>query len=53
MKKMGRPSKLTDEMIEQLCDEVANGLPFKYACDLQGISEVLFRSWLRQGQYDV
>lgn len=50
--KNGRPSKLTDELTEQFAEEVRNGLPICYVCDLLGITEVTYQNWMKQGKED-
>lgn len=48
----GRPSKLTDEFIEQFAAEIQDGLPICYTCDLLGIHQVTYDAWIRQGEDD-
>lgn len=49
---MGRPSKLNEELIAKMYDEIAEGLPVSYTCDLFGISQVSFSNWMIQGKKD-
>ena len=49
---MGRPSKLTDELIQQFCDEVAEGTPICYVCDLLYITEQTYYNWYNKGEED-
>ena len=44
----GRPSKYTPGTVRKICDAVADGLPFKYAAALGGISHETFAEWRRQ-----
>ena len=48
----GRPSKLTEELIEQFAAEIQDGLPICYTCDLFGITEVTYQNWMNQGKDD-
>lgn len=53
MAKLGGPdSIITPEIIKKLADEIADGLPFQYACDYCEVSRVTFEYWLRQGSVD-
>lgn len=49
---MARPTKLTDELIEQFCEEVKGGLPICYCCDLLEIHETTYEAWINQGNED-
>jgi len=43
---MARPTKLTEELIERFCEEVASGLPICYCCDLLEIHETTYEAWM-------
>ena len=45
-------TKLTDELIEQMANEIADGLPINYACDLLGISDTSYYNWMKQGEIE-
>lgn len=49
---MPRPTILNEELIKKLSDEIADGLPIKYACDLFAISTNNFQNWVKQGDID-
>lgn len=49
---MARPSKLTEELIEQFAAEIQDGLPVCYTCDLLGVTEVSYHNWMNQGKED-
>jgi transposase len=51
--KLGRPLKLTPEMIEALCEYVKKGNYAEHACYLCGIDESTLYLWLKKGQQDV
>lgn len=48
----GRPSKLNEELIQNFYDEIADGLPVNYTCDLYGITRMTFSNWMKQGEDD-
>lgn len=50
---MGRPSKLTEELIEQMAAELRIGMPITSACDLLGITQPSHSNWMRQGEEDI
>jgi len=41
-KKIGRPTKYTKETIEKVCQGLRQGLTYKYAAEIAGISEAQF-----------
>jgi ABC-type molybdenum transport system ATPase subunit/photorepair protein PhrA len=43
--KRGRPTKYTAEMVKAICQAVADGLPFKLAAAVGGISHETFCQW--------
>jgi len=47
---IGRPPKLTSEMIEQICDLLIQGKPIARAAMLTGISESTIFRWLAIGK---
>lgn len=51
-KKVGRPTKLNDEMQEKFCSYIAAGNYFETAAALCGISQVQAREWAKQGVRD-
>jgi len=50
---VGRPCSLTVEMSAAICEVIASGCPFNYACDAVGITYKTFKSWRRQGNSDL
>lgn len=52
MDMIGRPSKLNEELIEQMSAKLKTGLPVMYACDLFGITRMSFSNWMKQGEDD-
>ena len=44
-----RPSKLTQELIVQVCDLLEQGMPMDGVCDFLGIAPQTFWTWLRKG----
>lgn len=47
---IGRPPKLTAEIIEQICDSVISGSSIAYAAKSAGISESTIYRWLALGR---
>ena len=45
-------AKLDEKLIEQFSEEIKDGLPFTYACDLFEISFVTAQNWMKQGEAD-
>ena len=45
--KQGRPSKYTPKSVRIICAAVADGLPFKHAAAIGGISQDTFHEWKR------
>jgi len=46
---MGRPSKLTEELTDQLCEVFKQGqTSIKTACDFVGLGESTFHAWMRR-----
>ena len=50
---MGRPSKLNEEIIKRFAEEVEDGLPIIYVCDLREISDTTYHNWMNQGKKDI
>lgn len=46
----GRPTKLTEELMEELCGLLAQGKPIKPSCELVGIDDSTFRKWRIAGR---
>lgn len=49
---MARPSKLNEQLIQNMYGKIKNGLPIRYACDYFGITKMSFSNWMRQGEQD-
>jgi hypothetical protein len=47
---MGRPTKLTEEVIVALCEALADGKPYRPACEALGIDDSTFRLWRIKGR---
>lgn len=47
---MGRPTKLTDERQETICEALEKGVSVKGACDLAGVSHQVFYNWRERGK---
>jgi len=47
---MGRGFLLTDEMIEEICEHLREGLYKQTACQLVGLDKRLFYKWWRRGK---
>ena len=47
-RKHGRPSKYTPKAVKAICTGIADGLPFKYASALGGISHETLCQWQRR-----
>lgn len=48
--KMGRPSKLTPEVQEKICNAIRAGNYYEAACAYAGIDYSTFRRWMVQGE---
>jgi hypothetical protein len=46
----GRPSKLTPELTDKLCNLISLGLSYKTACRLAGISYNAFNLWIKEAE---
>lgn len=47
---MGRPTKLTDDRRETICEALRKGVSIEGACDLAGLSHQSFYNWRERGQ---
>jgi transposase len=47
-RRRGRPTKYCPAVVKMICDAIADGLPFKYAAALGGISHETLCDWQRQ-----
>jgi hypothetical protein len=50
MGKIGRPTKLTPELIEKLCADIRNGERYEAVCARNMIAYTTYRSWMRKGE---
>lgn len=46
----GRPSKLTDEICENICKDIREGIPPATAAQLHGIHRSTYERWLKRGR---
>jgi len=46
-------AKLDEKIINEFSEEIKDGLPFVYTCDLLGISHKTAMNWMRQGEADI
>jgi len=46
----GRPTKLTDDRQEKICEALRNGVTIKGACDLVGLDESTYYKWRNRGE---
>lgn len=44
--------ELNEELINKFAEEIEDGLPLIYTCDLFGISWQTFNNWMKQGESD-
>jgi len=49
---MARPTKLTYELIEELCEFIAQGFTYDRAARSCGISVSTFHGWMREGKQE-
>ena len=42
--------KISKEIIDKVCQEIARGVPVKYACMIGGISKETYYRWIRLGK---
>ena len=50
---MGRPCKLDENLICELCEWVADDVPFQYCAEGCGIDYTSFQNWMNQGEMDI
>jgi hypothetical protein len=50
MSAVGRPTKLTPELVKELCDLLAEGKPIQPSCEKVGIDDSTFRLWRKQAR---
>ncbi len=46
----GRPSKLTPELQEAICDHIVNGVPIEVAAGAEGVFKQRLHEWKRRGE---
>lgn len=49
----GRPSKLNEQLIWDMCDKIRDGLPVNYTCDLFCVTQITFMRWMNMGEADI
>lgn len=49
---MARPSKLNENLIDELCEWVKDDVPFKYCAEGCGVLYNTFLMWMRKGEED-
>ena len=42
--------KLNSEITKNICENIKNGIPFKYACKICGVSKSTFYNWHNKGK---
>jgi len=47
---IGRPSKLTEELVKEICNYIEQGNTYDRACRLAGISDSIFYKWKARGE---
>lgn len=50
---MARPSKLNEELIDELCEWVETDTPFQYCAQGCGVLYETFLNWMSQGEKDL
>ena len=50
---IGRPSKLTPELVETVCNEIRLGMPYVWAAVRSGITEPTFHRYKNKGNSDL
>ena len=50
---MARPSVLNEELINNFCEEIEEGTPIKYICDMFYINPRSYNNWMKLGEEDV
>lgn len=49
-RRRGRPTKISDALVQRICDAVEKGVPFKYACEHNGVDAATAYRWLCRGE---
>lgn len=47
---MGRKTKLTPEITNQICNLIEKGLPYSFVCEAVGIHKDTFYDWMKKGE---
>ncbi len=47
---MARPSKLSEPVVNRLCEAIRKGATYERACDYAGISYSTFNGWIQQAE---
>ena len=50
---VGRPSKLSEELIDKMYEVIKQGLPVRYACDYLVITQPCHVNWMQKGEEDI
>ena len=50
--KGGRPTKLTEPVVSEICKHISVGTPIKTSCRAAGVSYTSYNYWLKQGELD-
>ena len=46
----GKPSIISKEIIDKVCQEISRGVPIEYSCLIAGISKSTYYKWLNKGK---
>lgn len=49
---MSRPSKLNEQLIQDMAAELAEGTPINYVCDYFGVTHMTYLNWMERGEID-
>jgi hypothetical protein len=49
-KLVGRPSKISKELTQRLCEMIEIGMPYTLACEAAGISFDAYNNWKKKGE---
>lgn len=52
-RKQGRPSKISEELVNQFCECMELGLPIGTACDLVGITYATYYNYREKGEEEI
>ena len=47
---MARPTKLTDDLTDLICENIELGMPYVMACDAAGINYSTFKDWMSKAE---